>query len=183
MFTLTTAGRLIGTASAVALLLGPGITAASPAKPSFTSATAALDADFDYMATWTETGLGKKPVTVDYELVSTNASSTFQCFSANFKPRGEEQPGPTEELVAPVPPPEKLTAVDGTIKGMLTLRELNPGNASCGRGEFLCRVFVSFADNTIMDLSNSVSAALPNISTKIPPPTDKAGLAGNCFAF
>ena len=180
MFTFTTAGRLVGTASAVALLLlGSGISAAQNAKPKprFTFATAALDPqDFDYVATWTETGLGKGSVEVVYQLVSKNPSSRWQCIGPNFQPRGEEQPGATEEEVNE----QSLKTENGTIKGMLPLR-LGPGNVRCNGQGFLCHTFVSYAGNTITDTSNGVSAVLPDMSMQIPLPTDDSELAGNCF--
>ena len=180
MFTFTTAGRLIGTASAAALLfLGPGITAARSAEPGFTSATAALDPlDFDYVVTFVETGLEKGLLgeKVNYRLVSKKSSSTWQCIGPNFKPRGQPQPGATEEAVEE----QSLKTENGTIKGMLALR-LSPGTARCHGNEFLCHISVSYVNNTITDTTNGVSAVLPDISSQVPLPIDERGLAGNCF--
>jgi hypothetical protein len=180
MRTFTTAGRLIGTASAAALLLlGLEITAAPSNEPSFTKATATLDPlDFDYVATWTETGLGRGLLgeRVNYQLVSKNSSSTWQCIGPNFKPRGQPQPGATGEATNE----ESLKVENGRVKGMLILR-LSPGKADCHGNEFLCHVSVSYTDNSITDTSNGVSAPLPDISSQIPLPIDERGLAGNCF--
>ena len=191
MFAFTTAGRLIGIASAAALLLlGQGITATpgsaqtpeANTKPNFTSATATLDFQYDYMATWTETDLKKDLKQVDYELVSQHPSSTWQCFirksATDFTPKGQPQPGGTDSLRNT----GTVNVMDGSAKGMLSLRSEDVGSASCSAKEYLCRIFVSYADNTLTDMTNRVSAPpLPNISTKIPPPTDKTLAFIGCY--
>ncbi len=127
-------------------------TATTTAKAAAAAATADLP---DLLFTWTEVGIGAPDVT--YELRSV-VTATFGCVNS-----GSNQPhaGNKTTVTAPVSTVSTLTSdQNGKISGSVVLDTgtVGTGGLVCPQGQSLVALSVTFAQNTITDTTNGVTA-------------------------
>ena len=150
-FSVTTTGGTTTTAQAAAV-----------AKATSTG-SAALP---NLLYTWVEVGLGNPDVT--YELSSV-VTATFGCVNnGQNPPRADNKMTMTQ----PVTSDTSLTADEnGRISGsvVLNMASVTPTGFSCPPGQDLTALSAKFAQNTITDTINNVSATAPDISVQLWP--------------
>jgi hypothetical protein len=109
----------------------------------------------DLLFSWIEVGVGAPDVTYQLQSVVT---ATFGCVNngSNNPPAGNKI-----TVTAPVASSVTLTADrNGRISGTVVLdtAEANPGEFSCPPGQSLVALSATFAQNTITDTTNGVTA-------------------------
>ena len=118
--------------------------------------------------TWTEVGLGNN-AGVTYEL-STNVTATFGCVN-----NGSNRPKATNKttVTEPVGTSATLTSdKNGNVSGSVVVDTSSvspPAGFSCPQGQTLEALSATFADNTITDTTNNVSATVGDIVVNLGP--------------
>ncbi|HZO69875.1 MAG: hypothetical protein ACRDP9_00175 [Kribbellaceae bacterium] len=120
------------------------------------AAAAAASADLpDLLFTWTEVGIGAPDVTYRLQSVVT---ATFGCVNtASNQPRA----GNKVTVTAPVSTVSTLTSdQNGRISGSVVLdtAAVGTGDFACPPGQSLVALSATFAQNTITDTTNGVTA-------------------------
>ena len=141
-------------------LAGGGSATAAAAAP-------AASADLpDLLFTWIEVGLGNPDVV--YEARS-RVTATFGCVN-----NGSNQPraGNKTTVTAPVTSATSLTAdKNGRVSGSVVVDTASvfPTGFSCPSGQTLIAISATFAQNTITDTTNNVSATAGDITVELGP--------------
>jgi hypothetical protein len=138
-------------------------TAAAQAAAAAPAASAELP---DLVFSWTEVGLGNPDVVYQARSVVT---ATFGCVN-----NGSNQPhaGNKTTMTAPVTSATSLTAdKNGSVRGSIVLDTVSvfPPGFSCPSGQTLIAVSAKFAQNTITDTTNGVSATAGDITVDLGP--------------
>ena len=109
----------------------------------------------DLLFTWTEVGVGRPDV--EY-LLQSEVTATFGCVNAGSK---VPQAGNKITVAAPLATEATLTSDrNGKISGSVVLdtSSVSPTGFSCPSGQTLVAVSATFAQNTITDTTNGVTA-------------------------
>jgi len=159
---------LLGTAVCA---IGAAVAYAAPGTGAhFSSATGTVDTTTgDYVATWTESGLGTSGGLIDYTLTA-DATSTWQCFNGGSnQPQGAPQTGGSGTISTNV----AFQPHNGTVKNGSATLSPEVGTASCqGGGLKLCLTSVSYSNVQLFDTTDGIEVDLPSFSkVTIPPPT------------
>ena len=109
----------------------------------------------DLLFTWTEVGVGRPDV--EY-LLQSEVTATFGCVNAGSK---VPQAGNKITVAAPLATEATLTSDrNGKISGSVVLdtSSVSPTGLSCPSGQTLVAISATFAQNTITDTTNGVTA-------------------------
>ena len=109
----------------------------------------------DLLFTWTEVGVGRPDV--EY-LLQSEVTATFGCVNAGSK---VPQAGNKITVAAPLATEATLTSDrNGKISGSVVLdtSSVSPTGFSCPSGQTLVAISATFAQNTITDTTNGVTA-------------------------
>lgn len=109
----------------------------------------------DLLYTWTEVGVGQPDV--EY-LLQTEVTATFGCVNAGSK---VPQAGNKITVTAPLATEATLTSDrNGKISGSVVVEtsSVSPTGFSCPSGQTLVAISATFAQNTITDTTNGVTA-------------------------
>jgi hypothetical protein len=122
----------------------------------------------DLLFTWTEVGLGNN-VGVKYEL-RTSVTATFGCVN-----NGSKHPNATNKttVTEPVGATAELTSdKNGRISGSVVVPTSSvspPAGFSCPSGQTVTAISATFANNTVTDTANNVSATVGDIVVNLGP--------------
>jgi hypothetical protein len=120
----------------------------------------------DLLFTWTEVGVGN--IDIEYELQSV-LSVTFGCVNG-----GSNQPGASNKTTVTVPVATTTTLSsdkNGRISGSVVLPtpSVSVGEFTCPAGQTLTAISATFAQNTITDTTNGVTATHDDIVVTFQP--------------
>jgi hypothetical protein len=150
--------RMLATAATL-LLLVSSVLADSPHFIGSPKAT--LDTtNGDYLVSFKEAGLGNTPVT--YDLDSSSATFTFQCFNhGGNNPQG----APNGISFSNLSSQTTITPHNGQITATVTLAPELDGASCQGQGLELFLIGVSWTGMTLTDTTNNIGPiALPDLS-------------------
>jgi hypothetical protein len=141
--------------------------ATTAASASLTSEQAAATLP-NLLFTWTEAGLGNAEVT--HYTLQTFVTATFGCVN-----NGSKHPNATNKTTVsePVGATADLTSdKNGSISGSVVVKTSSvspPPGFSCPQGQTVEALSATFADNTITDTTNNVSATVGDIVVNLGP--------------
>jgi len=145
--------------AAVALLASSSMAVLGTSGAHFFKATASINDSGALVVTFDEAGVGQQQV--DYVL-SANASATYACING-----GGNHPKAANKATfnGPVSSPTiGFQPENGRVKGSISVGPLGSGSFSCPSGQTLVLASVSYANVTLTDTTNNVTASIGSVS-------------------
>jgi len=154
-------------AAAAVMVLGVAAgTASATSGAHFFSAVGSVNSSGALVVSWDEAGVGQQEV--DYKITA-DASATYDCINGGGNhPKAANKVTFQGPLASPVLP---FTPNNGRVTGSDTLGPLSSGSFACPSGQSLVLACVSYSKITLKDITNNVTAAIPDIqATSVNPP-------------